>query len=331
MIDSKQKDQNKNTNIFQRKANFDLSIAILSFFYPEFLFISMDRIPFPHIKSPYCERVELEPVTKDQQIKRWTNQPTIVRAFDSVISRVVKYLGLYKPKQKIIFYRVISRIARLYFRFVNRLRVYGAKNIPKKGCIFYVNHPGTHDPLIFMSAVRMPVGMLIAWGNSWFFDFIENHYGIMSLRNFPVNFQVERMVRNIIFKNCHFAIWPEGHPNGKQVVEKGFSSFVKVYTTINAKKDLIPFVPVLLRGAGIYFGNVRGPRFKPIEIHFFEPFFINRDYFNPNSPEFKTPREITDEVMNVLARKNGQKECEENTLYQYKMNRLIQSGKFISR
>ena len=160
------------------------------------------------------------------------------------------------------------------------------------------------------------------------FDFIENHYGIMSSGIFRLISKSD-MVRNIIFKNCHFAIW-------RRVIKRKASGrerifLVKVYTTINAKKDLIPFVPVLLRGAGIYFGNVRGPRFKPIEIHFFEPFFINRDYFNPNSPEFKTPREITDEVMNVLARKNGQKECEENTLYQYKMNRLIQSGKFISR
>ena len=222
---------------------------------------------------------------------------------------------------------MIRRCFILYFRIFNRLKVFGKLNIPKQGCIFYVNHPGTHDPLIMMSAIPFQIGMLIAWGQSWLFDFIEKYYGILSLRNYPANIQVERMVRNICLKNPYFAIWPEGHPNGKQCVEKGFNSIVKVYTTINSKKNLIPFVPVLLRGSHVYFKDKKIHPY-PIEVHILPPFFINRNWFAPNSPEYKSPREIIDYLMDILARANGQKSCEENTLYMRKMEWLKKSGKY---
>ena len=284
-------------------------------------------IPFPHLRSPYYERIELPDVSKEQLLERWNKQPIAIKAFDSVVSRILKFLRLYRPRQRQILYQIIRKSFFIYFRIFNRLKVFGKRFIPKKGCIFYVNHPGTHDPIILMASIPFQIGMLIAWGHSWFFDFIEKFYGILSLRNFPANVQVERMVRNIILKNPYFAIWPEGHPNGKQCVEKGFNSIIKVYTTINSKKDLIPFVPVLLRGSYVYFRD-KMVHTTPIVVHLLKPFFINRNWFTPNSPEFKSPREIIDYIMNKLARANGQHTCEENTLYVRKMEWLKKSGKF---
>ncbi len=297
-------------------------------------FIAQMPIPFPHLRSPYSERVELPEMSKEQIFERWNNQPAYIKAIDHVVSVIIRMLKIQRRKSLEIFYQIIRKSFSLYFRIVNRLKVFGIANIPKQGCIFYVNHPGTHDPIIVMAAIPFRIGMLIAWGQSWLFDFIEKFVGIISLRNYPAHIQVERMVRNIIFKNPYFAIWPEGHPNGKQCVERGFNSIVKVYTTINSKKDLIPFVPVLLRGAHVYFKGMKEKRkikvTNPIEVHILEPFFIDREWFTPNSPSFKTPREIIDYAMDILAKANGQKSCAENTLYQRKMEWLKKSGKYIN-
>ncbi len=291
-------------------------------------------IPYPHLRSPYSERVEVSTISKEQAFERWNKQPAYIKAFDHVTSVLIKVLGLQRRKRLEIFYQVIRKCFHLYFRIVNRLKVFGLENIPKQGCIFYVNHPGTHDPLLLMAAIPFRIGMLIAWGQSWLFDFLEKFIGIISLRNYPAHIQIERMVRTIILKNPYFAIWPEGHPNGKQCVEKGFSSVVKVYTTINSKRDLLPFVPVLLKGSHVYFrGKKQNPKSKvthPIEVHILKPFFIDRAWFTPNNPMFKTPREIIDYVMDILAKKNGQSSCAENTLYQMKMEWLKKSGKFVS-
>jgi hypothetical protein len=112
------------------------------------------------------------------------------------------------------------------------------------------------------------------------------------------------MVRQILLHNRYFAIWPEGHPHPGPI-EEGFSSIVRVYATLNHDRDRIPFVPVLIRGEAAVRRNVQH---KPgrIEIHFFKPVFIDRQWLKPLAEGGKTPREIIDFLMLHLARKNGQ-------------------------
>ena len=78
---------------------------------------------------------------------------------------------------------------------------------------------------------------------------------------------------------------------------EGFSSIVKVYATANALKDVIPFVPV-------YQTEARGrQRFR---FFILKPVFIPRDWLKPPAEGGRTPREIIDHMMLILARFRGQ-------------------------
>jgi hypothetical protein len=178
-------------------------------------------------------------------------------------------------------------------------------NIPPTGCIFYVNHPGSFDPPILYAVIpHIQVGSFISWGDGWFADMIEACYGMSAYRQPGMPQKVEAMIRQILLRNRFFAIWPEGHPHPGPI-EQGFSSIVRVYATLNYDRDRIPFLPALIRGEAAVRREVQH---KPgrIEIHFFKPVFIDRQWLKPPAEGGKTPREIIDFLMLHLAQKNGQ-------------------------
>ncbi len=204
-----------------------------------------------------------------------------------------------------MIYKFVVTGFRWYFRIFNGLKAYGLENIPPKGCIFYVNHPGSFDPPILFAAIpHIQMGAFISWGDGWFADTLEACYGLSPFRQANMPLKVEKMVREILLRNRFFAIWPEGHPH-KGPVEQGFSSIIRVYATLNYNRDRIPFVPVLIRGEAAERKNLQH-KMGPIEILFFKPIFIDRQWLKPPTEGGKTPREIIDFLMHYLARKNGQ-------------------------
>lgn len=285
-----------------------------------------DKVPYPRLTSHFHRRIAVPTESVEEKLKRWSQQPVLERALDAVLSRIMVRGKLLKPSTKRIPYFCIQKFFKIIFKVCNRMKVYGLENIPKSGCIFLPTHPGQLDPLLLMTSVNFQIGMFVAWGNGWFMDMIEQMYGIMSLRRWGLNVAVERMIRLILTKNKYFAIWPEGHPKYNQLVEEGHSSIVRVYTTINIDKDRIPFVPVLLRGAEMYHvsgedrNRTKRPHrtFLPIEVHFLKPIFLDRTWLKPPEQGGKTPREMIDFVMHMIARKQGQKELAPNRVLEWK-------------
>jgi len=252
-------------------------------------------------------------MTVEEKLEMWQNQPTGPRVLDAILSRLAVIAHKLGNNIRHVLYRLVSRFFFIFFKLQNRLRIYGQEKIPKKGCIFYLNHPGSYDPLILMAANPYQTGAFVSWGNGWFMDMIEQKYGYISrLRIFKGKEMLEKMIRQILCNNRHFAIWPEGHPTKHGYVKEGFSSVAKLYATINAKDDKVPFMPVLIRGSGIYLYDV-GIKRGPIEINFLDPFFLPREWLKKPAHGGKTAREITNYLMNLLARKLGQKNFIYNT------------------
>nr|MDO8116109.1 hypothetical protein [Candidatus Sigynarchaeota archaeon] len=270
----------------------------------------MAPIPHPRFRSWMHERCELPSVSLKQKLEWWKQQPDFVQAIEAVVSRAMYRVGCFRGIRPWVTYKFIMKVFWHYFRIFNQLRVFGVDNIPKSGCIFYINHPGSYDPIIMFSTIpHIQPGGFVSWGNSWFADMIDRLFNLSAFRYNNVHYVVEDMVRKI-FKNPYFAIWPEGHPH-MGPIEQGFSSIVRVYATINHDKDRIPFLPVLVRGEGTLRYGV-SHKMGPMEVHFFKPFFIDRAWLRRPDEGGKTPREIIDYMMFFLAKKNGQKELAKN-------------------
>jgi 1-acyl-sn-glycerol-3-phosphate acyltransferase len=262
-------------------------------------------IPHPEFTSWMHERCELPRETPDAMLRRWKSQPVILQALDAVASWLFIKTGSLSGRRRHVTYKVFMHVIRLYFRLFNRLKVFGKKNIPKHGCIFYVNHPGSFDPPILWAALPdLQVGAFVVatWG--WFADAIEKVYGITRLHLPAQEQKVEFMVRQILARNAFFAIWPEGHPH-EGPIEQGFSGIARVYAVLNYNKNRIPFVPVLIRGKAANRQMIQH-KMGQIEIHFFKPRFLDRQWLQRPEEGGKTPREIIDYLMDFLARKNGQ-------------------------
>jgi 1-acyl-sn-glycerol-3-phosphate acyltransferase len=269
--------------------------------------MTQDKIPFPQLESWMHKRIPIKPVPLTEKMKSWQNEPLGTRIIEGILSRIAKKLHIFSPSFRFVTIKIVKAFVKLQFKIFNKLKVYGEENIPKTGCIFYVNHPGAYDPLVLLASNPYPAGALVAWSRSWFMDVIETLYGFLSRKSGESREKVvERMVRQILTKNRYFAIWPEGHPNITGLVEQGFSSIVRVYSVVNALEDRIPFVPVLLRGGGVYM-HKPGIHWGPIDVHFFKPIFFDRDWLKHPDEGGKTHREITDYIMHTLARKVGQK------------------------
>lgn len=262
-------------------------------------------IPRPRFTSYMHERCELPRDTLQARLVRWEQQPVPVRALDAVVSRLVKRTGIFSGIRAVVSYKVLMRFFRFYFKAFNKLAISGVHNVPKNGCIFYVNHPGSYDPIIMGASIpNITFGAFVAWGNGWFADTIDDVFGMSNMRALDRQGAIEKMIRIILQKNRFFALWPEGHPH-RGPIEQGFSPIVPVYAALNHDTDRIPFLPVLIKGEGAHrFGvsHVKGP----VAIKFFKPVFLDRAWLRPPAEGGKTQREIIDHLMLILARANGQ-------------------------
>ncbi|MEX2682045.1 MAG: lysophospholipid acyltransferase family protein [Candidatus Sigynarchaeota archaeon] len=286
-----------------------------------------DKIPHPEFTSWMHERCELPVDTLADRYERWKQQPVPIIALEAVASRIIKATGMFSGIRAIVAFKLLMRVFRLYFKAFNKLTWRGVENIPKSGCIFYVNHPGSYDPLyVFACVPDMPFAMFVAWGNGWFADTIADVYGMTNMRGLSRQGAIEKMIRLILQKNKYFALWPEGHPH-RGPIEQGFSAIVPVYAAINHDKDRIPFLPVLIRGEGAHrFGvsHVAGP----VGVTFYKPIFLDRSWLKRPEEGGKTPREIIDYLMMFLAKKNGQKELAKNTRLEWSRAFHQNSAKF---
>ena len=225
-------------------------------------------------------------------------------------------------------FRILKGFIRAYFKLFNRLEIKGKENIPANGALFFANHPGSLDPLLLNIAVDRAVGCFISWGNYWFTGFLERFYTFINKQRIyrskdgsgDVNKRdvlIELMIRNIFEKNSYFAIWPEGGLSHKRLIRRGYSSVIRAYSVINAKRDRIPFVPVVITGSEcyhIYNNPTLKPKTQKITIEFLKPIFFPRPWLaDPKeSEEGKTPREMIDYLMLELAHGYGQKRLAPN-------------------
>lgn len=281
-------------------------------------------IPFPSLRSWMFNRcdiprtIHIRPEIAVQRSKEYYR-------VNSYLSRLAAFFHIFSWKWAA--FKFILSLFRWYFKIFNRLEIIDKKNIPKNAGIFYVNHPGSLDPIILNAAVGKPIGCFVAWDNYWLtqmgerYTFINKDFYQHCVEYDPqkpeADVFIEQMIRNILFKNAYFAIWPEGGLSRKPVIYQGFSSIVKVYATLNHNQDRIPFVPVLLKGSECYHID-KNPRLRPrtqkITVQFLKPFFLPRNWLvEPNgSNEGKTARELTDYIMNVLVQANHQKKLYPN-------------------
>ncbi len=263
-----------------------------------------EEIPHPELQSWMFKRISLSKLEKRRVSNKNSEE---YRAFNYVVSVLIKLFRFNNPKYRYGLYRVLMGLFRFYFRIFNRIEIRGKEKVGKSA-IFLVNHPGSLDPLLFQAAMGTPVSCFIGWDNEWFISTVlEKMFGFLNRDSAGSSEeQIEQIIRTILLKNRYFAIWPEGTLSKRSLVMQGFSGIVKVYATINAQKNIIPFQPVLFRGSGCYNYQFY-PRTDKIIIEFLDPIFIPRDWLLQPEQGGKTPREIIDYLMNVLAKANRQK------------------------
>lgn len=267
--------------------------------------IETEEIPHPELQSWMFKRISLSKIEKKgiSNIKKHEQY----RAFNYTVSVLIRLFRFNHPKYRYGLYRVLMGFFRFYFKIFNRLEIRGKEKVGKSA-IFLINHPGSLDPLLFQAAMGTPVSCFIGWDNEWFIkEVLEKMFGFLN-RDWAGSSeeQIEQIIRTILFKNRYFAIWPEGTLSKRGLVMQGFSGIVKVYASINAQKNLIPFQPVLFRGSDCYRYQFF-PRTNKIILEFLDPVFVPRDWLQPPEQGGKTPREIMDYLMNILAKANGQK------------------------
>jgi len=267
-----------------------------------------DGIPYPNLKSHMHERIEIPRESLQQRMQRYLRQKPAVRKAEGWFARFVKRFKVIKYRW--VWWRVLMGFGHLYLRIAHRLEIRGRHNIPKKGAIFYLLHNGNADVEVFLSAMKQPVSIFTAIGNSFFADLMEHCFGFVARRG-TRDVMVEKMIRTILKKNRYFAIWPEGSPArgppgplGPPNPIEPFSGIIRVYSVINSRKNNIPFVPVLIRGAESNRGN-RTKKKRKILVEIFKPIYIPRNWLQPPEKGGKTPREIINKLMLVLARKVG--------------------------
>ncbi|MHA1821157.1 MAG: lysophospholipid acyltransferase family protein [Promethearchaeota archaeon] len=261
------------------------------------------EIPYPNLESWMHKRIPLPQETDEEKVERYMSQSRLEIIISSILSRIVKYTHVFDGKFQWILYRFVIGILRQFYKIRNKLEVKGLELVPKTGAIFIGNHIRGVDVVApFLAAFKEPVGVFTTLGDGYIADLIEDRWGWVSRRGVG-NIMIEKMIRAILKKNRYFVIWPEGTLERQGKVMQGFSGIVKVYATINAKKDIIPFMPFYMFEAGPH------DRFY---IRFLKPFFIPREWLKRPEEGGKTPREIIDYVMLKLARLQGQKELAPN-------------------
>lgn len=289
-----------------------------------------DQIPKPQFESHFFKRIPIQRKTREDILKRWQSQTASERLLDSILSRLVKKFSFLGGNRKWAIYRVIIGVMRLYYKIFHRMIETRKENIPKTGAIIYLNHIREIDVVMsFIASFNVPIGIFTDMGTGLINDILEK-FGFVS-RVGKSDEIVEKMIREMLLINRFFGIWPEGTPDKGWGIMQGFSGFIKLYATINCKKDLIPLVPVLMVERIPKKREMRGKNskkskkkkkikwrkhstrlFPALEFHYFPPFFFPREWLLPVEQGGKSQRELADYAMMILAKKVGQKELGKN-------------------
>ncbi len=285
-----------------------------------------EPIPKPQFQSHFFKRIPLKKRTRADVLKRYESQNSLERLLDYLISVLVKKLSFFGGNRKWPFYRIIIGLMRIYYKVFHRMIETGKENIPKTGAIIYLNHIREIDVVMsFISSFNAPIGVFTDMGRGIVNDVLEK-FGFVS-RIGKSDEMVEKMIRQVLLVNRYFAIWPEGTPDKGWGIMQGFSGFIKLYATVNCKKDLIPLVPALMveripkkrtpplkkkRKGKIKWRKHSTKLLPALEIHYFPPFFFPREWLLSVEQGGKTQRELADYAMMILAKKVGQKELGKN-------------------
>ncbi|NMC05433.1 MAG: hypothetical protein GYA24_09485 [Candidatus Lokiarchaeota archaeon] len=274
-------------------------------------------VPFPWLRSWMHERIPIPLETGKPEERKQGKRGHAFDIVEAVITRFVKRTHILRHRW--VAYKVVMGAVHAYMRVFHRLEVRGKGNIPERGAIFYLLHNGDNDVINFLGAFKRPVGVFTDIGSGFFPDFMERFFGFVTRRG-TREVMVEKMIRTIWQKNKDFVIWPEGSPSRDGRPMEAFSGIVRVYSTLNAGKDRIPFVPVLHRGGEI-FRNKDPRKLQKHLCEFLKPIFIPRAWLEKPDAGGKTPREIMNALMLVLARKVGHTSLKKN----YALERRRQS------
>lgn len=259
------------------------------------------EVPFPWLKSWMHQRIPIPANSEGSAKNKHRHHHEGHGVAQSLLTRFLKRTHLLRHRW--VAYRIVMGAVYLYMRVFHRLETRGDCNIPKRSGIFYLLHNGDNDVIIFLGAFKQPVGVFTDIGTGIFPDMMERFFGFVT-RQGTRDVMVEKMIRTIWQKNRYFVIWPEGTPSRDGRPQQAFSGIVRVYATLNAKKDIIPFVPVLARG-GELFRNKNPRKLQKYLIEYLKPIYIPRGWLAKPEDGGKTPREIIDALMLVLARKVG--------------------------
>jgi 1-acyl-sn-glycerol-3-phosphate acyltransferase len=277
-----------------------------------------ENIPFPKLKSHLHPRMPLHRRSvQDRAIDISQYSPRYIQRWKK-ISRLIRKFHFDSPGIKWPFYRVVMGVIRTIFRITHQMELRGRENIPSTGCIFYLNHIGSEDVILFLSAYGKPLGIFTEVGDGWHSDILERKLGFVIRRGSTAE-MIERMVRTILCCNRFFATWPEGTISADQTTLHGFSGIVKVYAVLNSDKDRIPFVPVVARGAECFWWQEKRPH-KKIIFDCLPPVFLPRAWLRPIEQGGKTPREMIDWLMLRIARRRGQTVLGQNHLLDVRKN-----------
>ncbi|MFX0102898.1 MAG: hypothetical protein ACFFCS_25240 [Candidatus Hodarchaeota archaeon] len=280
-----------------------------------------EGIPYPHLKSWMHERVEIPVESFEERDARYKRQHRALRLITAMVSRLLKRTGLMRIRWT-LYRLVIGVFARGWMRFAHRLEEKGRKKVPKSGAILYMLHTSNNDVLNGITLFKEPISPFTAMGNGYFADIMEHFFGFITRRG-TGQVLVEKIIRTLLLKNRYFIIWPEGRPEYEGKPIEAFSGIVRAYAVVNSQKDVIPFQPVILHGSENYWRHghhhhhphngrhKRGKRRKrdnrprKFVAHYYDPFFIPREWLKKPEDGGKTPREIIDYLMLKLARKFG--------------------------
>jgi 1-acyl-sn-glycerol-3-phosphate acyltransferase len=284
---------------------------------------NLDTIPFPQYTSWMHQRIPLphEPLSEIQA--RYNQIVGINRFAQGLGSRAFRWVYHYvKMKGIWVIYRLVMGFEWLWYRIYNHIEVHGRENIPKSGAILIMNHIGSKDVEIIMSMFKRPISVFTDIGDGWFADIMEKVFSFVPRLGLS-DVMIEKMIRIFLLKNRFMAMWPEGSPSsqllperGDPAITEGFSGIVKVYAAINAFRDRLPFVPIMMRGAECYWSwhhkTKRPKKSTKIILDIYKPIFIPRTWLKRPEEGGKSPREIVNLLMMFLARKKGQKELYKN-------------------
>lgn len=291
-------------------------------------------IPFPHLKSWMHERVEIPEETLDEREARYQRQHKGLRLISSMFSRFLKRTKLMRIKWT-LYRLIIGVFARGWARIAHRLEVKGREKVPESGAILYMLHTSNNDVINGLTLFKEPISPFTAIGNGYFADLMEHFFGFISRRG-KGKVLIEKMIRTLLLKNRYMIIWPEGRPEYEGKPIEPFSGIVRVYAVINSQKDLIPFQPVILHGGENYWrrgrrrhrkhGNPgkrkrrkkKDTRPRKWVAHFYDPFFLPRDWLKSPDEGGKTPREIINYLMLKLAKKFGFTKLEKNRALEWR-------------